>query len=129
MDSFSSLYDAWLVKERRANTELETELAKSYRGAWDTGNIDDRYAILCFICDRRDEDGFDLVIEGLGSQDADLALNAAAITFSLISEGFSMGLAVREALDHFAERFPDRDEFRWATLKALDRNETGTQSV
>lgn len=120
---FTSMYETWSVRYRRHNLDLERRLAAAYRAAWTSGDRGDRSAALRFIWDRRDSRGFDLVVEGLGSDDLLLARTAAATCLSLIDEGHDLGPTVRQALKEFGDRFPEVEVFAWAAAKALDEIE------
>jgi hypothetical protein len=117
------MYERWSVRDRRHNLELERQLAAAYRAAWRSGDEHDRFLALHFVFDKREVAGFDLVVEGLNSDDFSLARTAAAICLSLIEEGRDMGPNVRRALEEFGDRFPDAEVFAWFALQALDERE------
>lgn len=117
------MYETWFVDGQRRDFILERELAAAYRGAWTSGDADDRGAVLDFIFDRRDREGFDLLIEGLRSDDARRASNAAVIVSALINEGFDMGPSIRKDLAGFGARFPEWTGVCRAASRFLDRFE------
>ncbi len=127
MDSFYEEWERWVVEDERKNRDVELHLARSYRRAWKSGDSRDRYAVLCFIEQRRESSGFDLVIEALRSQEPRLAPEAAAIASALIADGFDVGSTIRRDLEEFARRFPAEDAISIAALGLLDRIEKRTR--
>ena len=119
-DSFSDAYIAWLDGGRGHDRTVEPELANTYRSAWASG---EGALVLNFIMLRPHPEGFDLMIEGLCSDDPELAETAAANAGVLISQGFELGPTVRDAFQTFGDRFPHLEVLRWAALRALDRAE------
>jgi hypothetical protein len=117
------MYEKWSLGGRRRHLDLTRQLSARYRTAWASGDRDDRAAALGFVFDQRDSHGFDLVVDGLSSDDFSIARSAAAICLSLILEGHDMGPSVRGSLEGFGRRFPDADVFTWAASKALDETE------
>ena len=90
----------------RSESDGFRNLRQSYRAAWDGGDREDRYAALDFVRRARERHGFDLLIEGLRSDDPGLARHAASITLFLLSEGLPFDASVKTALTDFGERFP-----------------------
>jgi len=120
---FADKWEKWILEDEQHNLDVELQLDAAYRSAWATGNNDDRYAILCFIEQRRDPRGVDLVIEALRSSDPRLSREAAAIAAIFIAGSFDMGPTIRKDLEDFGKRFPKEDAISIAALRLLDRTE------
>jgi hypothetical protein len=108
---FSSVWEYWLLETERRDVALERALAQSYRDAWTSGGRDDRHAVINFVFDRRDEGGYDLIVDALRVADSRLASEAAAMVGVLIHEGFDLGTRIAHDLRDFGRRFPE-----WSSL-------------
>jgi hypothetical protein len=111
---FGRLYEEWVgVYPDPRDPALEARLAASYREAWRDNIGIDRYSILSFIFDRKDQDGADLIMEGLASNDARIVQQAAV--FTSVGRGlgyFDFGPGARAAYRAMVRRFPDNDACR-----------------
>lgn len=127
--SFSSLYESWFDAEQRRDEAVEKELAERYRTAWETGTSYDRETVLHFIRRRPESGGYDLVVEGLRSTDPGVASTAAAVTGVLMYHGADLGPGLRDALEEFSDRFPDKDVLAWGPLRRLlERGDPGAKT-
>jgi hypothetical protein len=121
--SFYSTWERWFI-DGREDQRVTQQLTQAYRQAWESGDEDDRYAALNFVFDRRDPEGFDLVLRALGSTDARIAGHAGAIVLGLILEGFDLGPTIRAELRDFGARYPEWDAFSIGALRILESRET-----
>lgn len=109
--AFSELYYRWLDGTPRPDSPLVRELSATYRGAWESGDLDERYHVIDFLRARRDLGGINLVIEGMQSDDARLAQHALHLVSTFIDEGHDPGPSADVALREVGVRFPE-----WAEL-------------
>jgi hypothetical protein len=111
---FSKLYEAWFSADPpKSDGVLEVQLAASYREAWERNVGSDRYYVLDFIYDRKDQEGADLIVEGLGSDDPHVVRQAAVLTS--VAHGLrqlDLGPGARAAYRAMVRRFPDNDTGR-----------------
>ncbi|MBI5285928.1 MAG: hypothetical protein HY874_12640 [Chloroflexi bacterium] len=103
---FHRLWEIWF-KSGREDDNAATQMEAGYRSAWRSGDVDDRFAALDFLFERRDVAGFDLIIEGLKSEDHALAHEALAAVLALYSEGYKLGSSVQGALVQFGAQHPE----------------------
>jgi hypothetical protein len=130
---FVGLYDEWMADDPPPDT-IEVRLRESYRVAWAAGDAIDRAYVLEFISRGKDASGRplvldarDLIIEGLMTDDRQLAPTAAQIAEWAIAKGLDLGSDIRDILEAHVERFPHRFNLRvgaaYIALRELDRRE------
>lgn len=98
-------------------------MISGYRDVWSSGDSGERICVQHFILDRRDPEGFDVIVDGLNCADERVAADAAAITSALVMEGYYVGPNIRRELELFGERFPDWDDISTAVLRILAKTE------
>jgi hypothetical protein len=104
---FASLYAEWEFQHERNNADLAERLIRQYRSAWLSDDIENRFAALSVVFRLRLLDGFDLVRDGLKTEDRELAIHAATTACSLILHGYDLGPGIGEQLREFVMRYPD----------------------
>lgn len=117
---FAALYEDWCVGPNRGSPALSQLLSTSYRQAWSEAEEPNRLAVVRYVYETREADGFDLIVAALSSEDFRVAQAAAASALALIEEGFDLGSGVRQAFRGFQTRFPQAEVFAWAAFQALD---------
>jgi|CXWL01.1.fsa_nt_gi hypothetical protein len=118
---FARLYEQWLSDH---DTEIERQMRESYRDAWVTGDDSDRSSVLHFILLTKEEAGADLVVEGLKSEDLNLARGAAAVASCVETYGFDLGPDIRRVFRDLVRRLPTQDVSRWTDLYERDEPDT-----
>ena len=119
--SFSFAYSFWLNGGKGRQTRVESELMRTYRSAWSSG---EGAIVLNFVMLLPHAEGFDLVAEGLRSDDPPIASQAACVALTLISRGIDLGESLRSDLEGFANRFPDWSDVSRAALDLLDEKDS-----
>lgn len=116
--SFSSLLDKWL---RDPNSSIAAELARVYRIAWASGDIDERRAVLSYIFRARRHDALDLLLASIASDDTYLATHGVSTAIVLLSEHSVEGAPLRIAIEAFIVRFPDWTVLGEKALEIIDK--------
>ncbi len=116
---FCQLFGQWL-NDDRADASLEARLLQAIRPAWIKGDRDERYCVIDLVRLTTYVAGFDLIVEGIESDDAGLAAHAAANALYLLSDGYRFPPRARSAFERYGERFPDWAIFRDVALRRLD---------
>jgi hypothetical protein len=119
---FVQLYERWMCDEFPRDADIERQLKELSTETWQHGDAVDRAYVLNFLSISRSEEGAELMVEGLKSSDRRLAEAAAFHAWCDIEKGRDFGLDIREVLEDYRDRFPERGGVAWYTLCALDKD-------
>jgi hypothetical protein len=117
--TFVERYEEWSQSAGASKDDLERMLAIEYRSAWMSGSAAVRKSVLYYIVQSRDSSGYDLLDEGLHSDDRDIAVLSAAIAAALADDGIELSRATLERLRNASERFPEAEPYWWATRNSV----------
>jgi hypothetical protein len=121
---FSRLYEEWIQgPPDNRDPALTQRIAETYREAWRTGDRADRSMVLLSIMLRRDAAGADIVIDGLRSEDYQIAADAFAVASVLVSlYGINLGSDMPHVGYDLVWRHPALESLRWSALRRPDLN-------
>jgi hypothetical protein len=112
---FELLYEQWAESGSTGERDqaITTRMTATYREAWGSGLRHERTSVLYYLALGREQDGADLVIEGLNSDDgyvAGVAATVASVTYGL--KRMQFGPELRPAFRALVRRFPLNDVVR-----------------
>lgn len=121
--SFAAEFEEWFLASGAKKTRLEKKLRQTYRSAWASGDVDDRFLVVSFIFWNREADGYDLILRGLTDPIDHLAQHAACNALALITCNEHLGGGLREALEKFQRGHPDWSNVAGAALDLIAQEE------
>jgi hypothetical protein len=116
---FETLYTEWFCTrpESSRDPQQEAELTATYRSAWSSGEVDEQWSVLYYIYHRRLQEGADLIIEALRSDNPYVAQTGAVVALaSHVRRSLKLGPELRPAFRALVRRFPENNGFRPSDL-------------
>jgi hypothetical protein len=112
---FELLYEQWVESGEADERDraIAARMTAAYREAWKSGLRYEQASVLYYLFESRDQDGADLVIEGLNSDDgrvAGVAATVASVAYGL--KRMQFGPELRPAFRALVRRFPENDTVR-----------------